>query len=82
MMTQLPLYDSRHKEPFENKSHRTTAMMEGNLSCFESTNPVGEVSGPSWMNMKESLVFNLQVGWEDSTDNLCQTLSPMHGTCD
>ena len=57
-------------------------MTEGNLSCSESTDQVGEASGPSWMNRKESLVFISQVGWEDSTDNLCQTLSPMHGTRD
>lgn len=82
MMTQLPLQDSRHKEPLENKSSGTTAMTEGNLSCSESTDQVGEASGPSWMNTKESLVFISQVGWEDSTDNLCQTLSPMHGIHD
>ena len=57
-------------------------MTEGNLSCSESTDQVGEASGPSWMNTKESLVFISQVGWEDSTDNLCQTLSPMHGIHD
>ena len=34
MTTQLPLYDTRQKEPLENKSSGTTAMMEGNLSLY------------------------------------------------
>lgn len=81
MMTQLLDDDSRQKEPFENKSSGTTAMMEGNLSQYRKCeSEVGEVSGPSWMDLKESLVFISQVG-KDSKDNLCQALSTMHGTC-